>query len=119
MRIELGNPLYISKLMAVAIRFDAGAGRNEVREDAHLARLSHVTRARITQIMNPLDIGQDIPEAILCLPRTVQGVTGFGKERSVPLPRSRSVESREEFRHYNEGMKDFPGPLRSGAAEQL
>jgi len=35
-----------------------------------LARLAHVSRARITQIMNLLLLAPDIQEAILFLPRT-------------------------------------------------
>ena len=47
--------------------------RGEVRDYADLARLGYVTRARITQIMNLLNLAPDIQEAILFLPRTVKG----------------------------------------------
>ncbi len=40
---------------------------------ADLARLGYVTRARITQIMNLLNLAPDIQEEILFLPRTVKG----------------------------------------------
>ena len=40
---------------------------------AELAHLSHVTRARITQIMNLLMLTPDIQEAILFLPRVERG----------------------------------------------
>lgn len=71
--IEPGNPPRISKLMALAIRFDGLVRRGEVRDYADLARLGYVTRARITQIMNLLNLAPDIQEAILFLPRTVKG----------------------------------------------
>ena len=40
---------------------------------AQLARLGHVTRARITQIMNLLQLAPEIQEQLLHLPRTVRG----------------------------------------------
>jgi hypothetical protein len=48
-------------------------GRGAVRDYAELARLGHVTRARVTQIMNLLLLAPDIQESILFLPRTVKG----------------------------------------------
>ena len=71
--IEPGNLPRISKLMALAIRFDGLVRRGEVRDYADLARLGYVTRARITQIMNLLSLAPDIQEEILFLPRTVKG----------------------------------------------
>ena len=59
--------------MALAIRFDGLVRRGEVRDYADLARLGYVTRARITQIMNLLHLAPDIQEALLFLPRTLQG----------------------------------------------
>ena len=71
--IEPGNLPRISKLMALAVRFDGLVRRGEVRDYADLARLGYVTRARITQIMNLLNLAPDIQEEILFLPRTVKG----------------------------------------------
>ena len=45
----------------------------EVPRHAEGARLAHVSRARITQIMNLLHLAPDIPEAILHLPRATGG----------------------------------------------
>lgn len=59
--------------MALAIRFDGLVRGGEVRDYADLARLGYVTRARITQIMNLLNLAPDIQEGILFLPRTVKG----------------------------------------------
>lgn len=44
-----------------------------MRCQAELARLSHVTRARLTQIMNLLQLAPDIQEAVLHLPRAESG----------------------------------------------
>jgi hypothetical protein len=58
----------ISRLMALAIRFDDLLRRGEVKDYAELARLGRVTRARVTQTMNLLNLASDIHEAILFLP---------------------------------------------------
>ncbi len=63
----------VARFMALAIRFDGLIRGGEVADYAELARLAHVTRARITQIMNLLMLAPDIQEAILFLPRTERG----------------------------------------------
>lgn len=63
----------ISRLMALAIRFDTLLRDGVITDCAELARLSHVTRARITQIMNLLNLAPDIQEAILFLPHVESG----------------------------------------------
>jgi hypothetical protein len=55
----------ITRLMALAIKFQAMVERGEVRDYADLARLGYVTRARITQIMNLLNLAPGIQEDIL------------------------------------------------------
>src|SRR3954470_5266863 len=57
----------VARLMALAIRFDGLLQRGEVKDYAELARLGHVTRARMTQIMNLLNLAPDLQEAILFL----------------------------------------------------
>ena len=63
----------ISRLMALAIRFDRLIKEGEIDDQADLARLGNVSRARVTQIMNLLQLAPDIQEALLFLPRTVKG----------------------------------------------
>ncbi len=58
----------VSRLMALAIHMQELVARGEVPDYADLARLAHVTRARITQIMNLLHLAPDIQEEILHLP---------------------------------------------------
>ena len=55
----------ITRLMALAIKFEAMVERGEVRDYADLARLGYVTRARVTQIMNLLNLAPDIQQALL------------------------------------------------------
>jgi hypothetical protein len=58
----------IARFMALAIRFESLIQKDTVTNYADLARLAHVSRARITQIMNLLLLAPDIQEAILFLP---------------------------------------------------
>ncbi len=58
----------VARLMALAIRFQDMIDRGEVRDYAELARLGYVSRARVTQIMNLLNLAPDIQEKILFLP---------------------------------------------------
>lgn len=55
----------VTRLMALAIKFQDMVDRGEVRDYADLARLGHVTRARMSQIMNLLLLAPDIQESIL------------------------------------------------------
>jgi hypothetical protein len=85
-----GNLPRIAKLMALAIRFDTLVSRGEVQNSEDLARLGYVTRARITQIMNLLNLAPDIQEALLFLPRTTSGRDMF-REKEL-----RSIAHRSE-----------------------
>jgi hypothetical protein len=51
--------------MALAIKCQDMVDRGEVRDYAEVARLGYVTRARITQIMNLLNLAPDIQESLL------------------------------------------------------
>ena len=63
----------MAKLMALAIRFEQLVRDGVVTDFAEIARLGHVTRARVSQIVNLLNLPPDIQEAILFLPRVVRG----------------------------------------------
>ena len=58
----------VTKLMALAIRFERLVQTGEIASYAELARLGHVTRARMTQIMAFLHLAPDIQDALLNLP---------------------------------------------------
>lgn len=63
----------VSKLMALAIRFDRLIRDGEVGGQSELAKLAHVTQSRMTQIMNLLHLAPCIQEALLFLPRITSG----------------------------------------------
>lgn len=60
-------------------------GRAATDQLADLARLGYVTRARITQIMNLLNLAPDIQEEILFLPRTVKGHDPIREKDVLPI----------------------------------
>jgi len=63
----------VARLMALAIHFDGLIRRGLVRDYADLARLGCVTRARVTQIMNLLNLAAEIQERLLFLPGAASG----------------------------------------------
>lgn len=63
----------VSKLMALAIRFDSLLHSGVVSDQSELARLALVTQPRMTQIMNLLHLAPDIQEQILFLPTVMSG----------------------------------------------
>jgi hypothetical protein len=63
----------VARWMALAIRFEKLLREGQAASYAELARLGHVTRARVTQIMNLLNLAPNIQEDILFLPRTERG----------------------------------------------
>ncbi len=63
----------ISRLMALAIRFEQLIRDGTVHDQADLARLAHISRARVTQIMDLLLLAPEIQEAILFLPPVERG----------------------------------------------
>jgi hypothetical protein len=80
-----GSVPRVAKLMALAIRCEELVRTEEVADYADLARLGHITRARMTQIMNLLNLAPDIQEAILFLPRTTKGRDPIGERDLRPI----------------------------------
>lgn len=63
----------VARLLALAHRFERLIRDGEVRDYADLARLGHVTRARLSQIMDLLLLAPDIQEQLLFLPPIENG----------------------------------------------
>ena len=71
--VPVGRVPRISRLMALAIRMDRLIRGGHVGDYAELARMGHVSRARVTQIMNLNFLAPDIQEDLLFLPRVERG----------------------------------------------
>lgn len=70
----------ITRLMALALKFQEMVDRGEVRDYADIARLGYVTRARLTQIMNLMLLAPEIQEFLLlagpgCCERDIRRTT--------------------------------------------
>jgi hypothetical protein len=63
----------VARLMALALRFDELVRTGQVASYRELATVGHVTRARVSQIVNLLYLAPDIQEALLFLPLTQRG----------------------------------------------
>lgn len=63
----------VARLMALAVRFDGLLRDKAVASQSELAKVGHVTRARVTQIMNLLWLAPDIQEEILFWPEINRG----------------------------------------------
>jgi len=75
----------IARLMALAIKFDGLLRSGAVRDQGELAALGHVSRPRVTQIMNLLHLASDIQEEILFLPRVTSGRDPIGDHDVRPI----------------------------------
>ena len=63
----------LARFLALALRLEAQLRRGVLRDNAEVARVGYVTRARVSQILSLVHLAPDIQEAILFLPRTQRG----------------------------------------------
>jgi len=75
----------VARLLALAHRFENLIRDGQVRDYADLARLGHVSRARVSQIMNFLNLAPDIQEAILFLPAVLKGTDPIFERQLRPM----------------------------------
>jgi len=93
----------ITRLMALAIKFQDMVDSGKVRDYADLARLGYVTRARLTQIMNLLLLAPDIQETLL-------QAGSRSSVREVPAERQlRAVTSAAEWSTQRAELRKFQG----------
>ena len=70
--LPAGRVPRVARLMALALRLDELVRTGQVASYSALASLGHVTRARICQILNLIQLAPDIQEALLFLPPTLR-----------------------------------------------
>jgi hypothetical protein len=63
----------LARLVALAIKCLGMVENGEILDYAELARVGYVTRARMSQIMNLVNLAPDIQEEILFLPKASTG----------------------------------------------
>jgi len=72
-RPPIGRLPRITRYMALAVYYEDLIRKGHVHDYAEIARLGHVTRARVTQIMNLRLLAPDIQEKLISLERVVGG----------------------------------------------
>jgi len=82
---DRGHVPRVSRLLALAIHMDTLVRAGEVADYAELARLAHVSRARITQIMNLLHLTPDLQTEILFLPSSHGERDPIGEKQVRPI----------------------------------
>ena len=75
----------VARLMALALRFEMLLRTGVVANCAELARLGHVSRARISQILNLLHLAPDLQEELLLLTRPGRGRDPIHLARLQPI----------------------------------
>src|SRR5438874_12911625 len=63
----------LARFLALALRLEAQLRQGVLKDNAEVARLGHVTPARVSQILSLVHLAPEIQEAILFLPRTRRG----------------------------------------------
>jgi hypothetical protein len=71
--VPLGRVPRVARLLALALRSEQLVQTGVIANYAEMAWLGHVSRARVTQILNLRWLAPDLQEAVLFLPRTVRG----------------------------------------------
>jgi len=72
-RALAGRVPRVTRLMAPAVRLDGLLNDGTIRRRSEIARLGHVTTARVCQILNLVYLAPDIQEEVLFLPLTKSG----------------------------------------------
>jgi hypothetical protein len=79
--INSGRVPRISRLMALALKLERLRDAGQFQDYAEVARVGHISRPRLSQIMNLLNLAPAIQEALLFLPKTVAGVDRITEKR--------------------------------------
>ncbi|MBP9032482.1 MAG: hypothetical protein KBG29_01225 [Pseudomonadales bacterium] len=102
--VPAGRVPRVARLMALAIRFDDLIRSGALTDQADLARLGHVSRARVTQIMNLLHLAPAIQEEILFLPRVMCGSDPIRERQLRPI--AATAEWRQQRRMWQKLRSD-------------
>jgi len=103
----------ITRLLALAVRFEGLLQDGTVKDYAELARLGGVSRARITQIMSLRTLAPAIQERILALP-AASSPTAVVNERLL-----RGVAQQWDWREQMRMWEELDGQLRKSTEGRM
>ncbi len=98
--LQPGRVPRVSRLMALALHFETQLRQGLLRNYSVLALLGHVSRARISQVMNLLNLAPDLQEALLFLPRTEHGRDAIHLAQLQPI--ASAIDWRKQRRLWRE-----------------
>ena len=91
----------ITRYMALAIYYEGLIRKGHIHDYAEIATLGHVTRARVTQIMNLRLRAPDLQEQLLNIPRVERG------RDSLCLRKFQSIAIEPSWKQQREMWKDL------------
>jgi hypothetical protein len=98
----------VARLMALAIRFEDLVREGEVEDFADIAASGRVTRARVSQIGNLVNLAPDLQEAVL-------GLTCSGGSRSAVTERQiRAIAAEPDWQRQREMWELLRGTQKTG-----
>jgi hypothetical protein len=100
----------VSRLLALALRLDRLVRAGEIANYATLARLGHVSRARVSQILSLVQLASDIQETLLFLPPTERG------RDAIRLRQLQALAALPDWRHQRGRWQELRRPTGPGTA---
>ena len=88
----------LTRLLALAVKFEGLIQQGVIKDYTELARLGRISRARVTQIMNLLNLAPDIQEQILSWAGDATDPHGGIRESTVRALSAEAVWSRQRVR---------------------
>lgn len=101
--IEEGRVPRISRLMALAINFDGLIRQGVATDYSDIAGLGGVSHARISQVMNLLNLAPDIVEELLLLPKVATGHSPISEQMLRPIASEIDWAAQREMWHHLHG----------------
>jgi hypothetical protein len=99
----------ITRLMALAVRCEELLRTGAVKDYAELARLGIVSRPRMTQVMNLLNLAPEIQEEILFWPKIEEGREPVSERALRRLPGV--ISWSDQLETWNQLRGRLPSPL--------
>jgi hypothetical protein len=98
----------VARLMALALKCQDLLDQGVLASRAELATLSRVSRARVSQILNLLNLAPDLQEALLFLPRTTT------RRDMVILRQVQPIASTLDWSEQRRMWRELPSSQQSG-----
>ena len=95
----------VARLMALALRFERLVLSGQAANYADLARLGKVTRARMSQILNLLQLAPDLQERVLFLTRPERGRDPMRLARLQPIAQALNWRKQRQLWRERIGVK--------------